>query len=347
MVATVPLPSPSPRFSSAAVVPFFVVHRTNYARLLEIPHARRKHALAVYTVLSAHVNGETGTTHISYAAIAREAGIARSTAIETVRTLADNGLLDVEERHDPRGDRATNRYCLRVLPAVAAARGDRGSGQGVVRLADGIENTPSQEVDRRVVPVDSTPPPIESKAVEEPTASADDTDTWLTVLARDLRRQLRDRASAPATTGRLRNLYQRSGLTRDDFLDAVYEARRRTMKRGVGVAYLFAVLADMLGKDGATDAERARPRPPGGREGVAVAPDSIVERLERHENAHNRPMNISQPCHAWPSELVEMGIRSVPEYIRVCGRGLFADAEASVEYARRVLAARATGRSGR
>lgn len=243
------VPDPE-RFSSAERSPYFVIHRTNFAALLAIPRHRRKHALAAFAVLSAHVDGRTGETFVSYGTIAREAGMARSTTIDAVKTLAEHGLLAITERYDARGDRASNLYRLVVLPAVALAE-DSGSQsrQGVVRRTDSIEHHPDQTLKTRARPVDSnaTPPMLLRDDREAPATLSPDTGDWHRSLARDLGCQLYDKGSLAATATRLRNLHQTSGLSRDDFLKVIYEARGRTQKHGGGIAYLCAVVEDLTG----------------------------------------------------------------------------------------------------
>jgi hypothetical protein len=76
----------------------------------------------------------------------------------------------------------------------------------------------------------------------------------------DLARELGDRAPLRSSGGRLLNLYRRSGLDMDAFVERVQSARRTTKERlpqirgerkpgrpKAAMSYFFAVLEDLLG----------------------------------------------------------------------------------------------------
>lgn len=283
-------PLASSRFSSSCSSPFFVIHRTNYARLLAIPRPERKHALAVFAVLSAHADGATGETYPSYRTIADEAGVGRSTAIKAVHTLAEYGLLTITHRHDADGDHAANLYCLVVVPAVSIAEGgDSRDERGVVLGATTIEKQKEKDVKRPLV-VDSRITPLtniqQDKEWDTQTPSGSD-DDWTMPLAKNLRQQMRDKASLRATAGRLRNLRNQVGVTRDGFLAAVYEARARTLKCGGSMAYFFAVFEDVI-----------------------TTPDHPIPTL-RSAKTSQLPATLPSPCPDSPPHASPISISSV------------------------------------
>lgn len=102
-------------------------------------------------------------------------------------------------------------------------------------------------------PPRSSPPPSKSRYVPQPERDA------VIALFGDLRTELRDQAKLGSTSTRALNLWRRSGVTWDDFVDAVYSARTATKARTHAIksrdehgaarkmAYFFSLLEDRLG----------------------------------------------------------------------------------------------------
>ena len=97
----------------------------------------------------------------------------------------------------------------------------------------------------------------------DPAPIYDETRRQLLLFVQDLARELNDGASLRSSTSRLANLYRKSGLPMEDFIEHLYAARSVTQERsaairmpaGEGAAtwrknkmgYFFAVLEDQLG----------------------------------------------------------------------------------------------------
>lgn len=271
-----------------------------------------------------HARGK-GVCYVGFERICTLLSVTEKTARRRVRELESAGCVRVERIGWGRVNRY---YLLNTDPSQRAS--ERESVVAPERESGPLIEEETHEEEKRAMPVESKPLPMREILSEERTHTQDATDAdpeqFIAALATDLRRQLRDKASARATTGRLRNTYRTSGLTRDPFLDAVYEARSRTMKRGGGVAYWFQVLDDVL---------NAADRPATPHPTMAVPSGSGPLSARETPSAPITAIpDISRPHPPWPSELIEMGIPDVPTYIRQCGRGPFFDPQASIEYAR-------------
>ncbi len=76
------------------------------------------------------------------------------------------------------------------------------------------------------------------------------------LLIEDIARQLNDRASLSSTTSRLLNVMRRAGISFDQFAEAIYEARKRTLERAnirdrnergtCRMGYFFSTLEQVL-----------------------------------------------------------------------------------------------------
>jgi len=91
----------------------------------------------------------------------------------------------------------------------------------------------------------------------------DNTRRQLLIFVQDLARELNDTASLRSSTSRLANLYHKSGLAMEDFIEHLYAARAVTQERSASIrgqtgdgaegwkknkmGYFFAVLEDQLG----------------------------------------------------------------------------------------------------
>lgn len=86
--------------------------------------------------------------------------------------------------------------------------------------------------------------------------------TWIGRYMEDLARELRDQAPLPSSTTRACRLFMRSGMSRDEFVDAMMEARQRTQANSANIkamaasgrvgeraklGYWFACLEDVVG----------------------------------------------------------------------------------------------------
>ena len=93
----------------------------------------------------------------------------------------------------------------------------------------------------------------------------------LDLYVEDLARELGDRAPLASSGGRLLNLYHRSGLDMDAFVERVQTARRTTKERlaqirgerkpgrpKAAMSYFFAVLEDLLGLRATQEGQSSR-----------------------------------------------------------------------------------------
>ena len=75
------------------------------------------YGIAVYNALCRYADQEH-TCYPSLKSIAKKTGMGRSTVISTLQKLADLKLIEVERRHSPKGDRASNLYILLPVDPV-------------------------------------------------------------------------------------------------------------------------------------------------------------------------------------------------------------------------------------
>ncbi len=75
------------------------------------------YGIAVYSALARYADREQ-TCYPSLKSIASKTGISRRTVIGTLQKLVGLGLIEVERRHSPKGDRASNLYILLPIDPV-------------------------------------------------------------------------------------------------------------------------------------------------------------------------------------------------------------------------------------
>ena len=75
------------------------------------------YGIAVYSALARYADHE-GACYPSTGSIARKTGICRRKVVSTIQLLADFKLIEIERRHSPKGDRASNLYVLLPIDPV-------------------------------------------------------------------------------------------------------------------------------------------------------------------------------------------------------------------------------------
>jgi hypothetical protein len=187
--------------------------------------------------------------------LAEDMGVTSRSVITYLKQLQEAGLLIVKRR----GLGQTNLY---VLPRFNA-RSENFSVQDVKESAapevkifhpeeDSLKKTQQEK------PVEDSNARLVNKAKKY-----DEDREMIFPYVEDFAREMNDQASLTASTTRAVNLYRRSGLTREAFIDYLYQARQITKERTAGIhqpaengrspypkkqkmAYLFAVLEDLV-----------------------------------------------------------------------------------------------------
>ena len=201
-------------------------------------------------------------------------GMSRSAVRRGVDGCIAKGLLTVTREQSENGEYETNLYVLRFRPGVVLE--ENPPEPGVVLEKD-------HPLTRREPPGSSLAEPgvvLEKnlqERVKQQTESRDrlfdisnddqlviktNDRIWISRYMEDFARELRDQAKLPASTTRACRLFVRSGMTQDQFIESMLEARRRTQENSGNIkklalagqvgeksklAYWFAVLEDVVG----------------------------------------------------------------------------------------------------
>jgi hypothetical protein len=200
-------------------------------------------------------------------------GMSRSAVRRGVDGCIKKGLLVVTREQSENGEYETNLYALRFRPGVVLEENHPVSG--VVPF----ENHPlprreppgSSLADPRVGLFENLQETVQETATRN-SSFEDSKDDQLVIkmddrivigrYMEDIARELRDQAPLPASTTRACRLFIRSGMSRDEFTNAMLEARQRTQEHSGNItklvpegrvgektklAYWFAVLEDVVG----------------------------------------------------------------------------------------------------
>lgn len=133
------------------------------------------HGFAVYAVLKSHLNQKSGQCNPSYATIAHEAGIDRSTVIRSVTKLKALKLLSLSVRFKEDGSPSSNQYAFsgthKEGPSENSEKSIQCRGTGIpVPFGSGPEPPPIVADD---TPPSSTEPPKQSFSLNKKNGTKD------------------------------------------------------------------------------------------------------------------------------------------------------------------------------
>ena len=177
-------------------------------------------------------------------------GLSRTSVKKATAALVDKGVLTVRKVRSEDGDFESNVFTLRFREVGQNMTYPRSESDLPVGQNLTLQKKASQNIDGQKVESSSGPSLLEKY------------DSDRDVLANyihDFAGEFADRASLASSTTRAQNLYQRSGLALDRFVDVLYAARAITKERSAGVrevpdesgrkarmAYFFSVVEDLL-----------------------------------------------------------------------------------------------------
>jgi Bacteriophage replication protein O len=181
----------------------------------------------------------------------RGAGLSRRGVMAGCAGLVEKRIITVEKRLSPHGDNEINVYSLRFRLGVGQQM-----PYGGELAAPGVGNQmPPQKTgghtgEQNVEDSKGTP-----ASIEKYSADRDVLANYIT----DFSHEFADRAPLASSISRAQNLYQRSGLSLDQFVDILYAARSITKERSASVRevpdesgrksrmhYYFAIVEDLL-----------------------------------------------------------------------------------------------------
>ena len=196
----------------------------------------------------------------------------RATISRTIKSLRDADLIIVDNFNRAGFDR-TQWFALNYdgIGGLESIRVDASISQNEKSMSHSEQ---SMSQDETPIP-ETTQKTTDKDLSKDPHATASVTAEERQVIeryAKDYAAELRDEAPLQSSATRMINLYARSGLDLDTFLDVLHRARQVTQKhsgsvrkesgdgsgRKAKVAYLFAVLEDLLEQRGAQATEKGR-----------------------------------------------------------------------------------------
>jgi hypothetical protein len=181
----------------------------------------------------------------------RGTGLSRTSVKKATAALVDKGVLTVRKVRSDEGDYESNVFTLRFREVgqnvpYPRSESDPPVGQNLTPQKKASQNKEGQKVeDSKDIPA----------SIEKYSADRD----VLANYIRDFADEFADRAPIASSISRAQNLYQRSGLSLDQFIHVLYAARSVTKERSGSVReapdetgrksrmhYYFAIVEDLL-----------------------------------------------------------------------------------------------------
>jgi phage replication O-like protein O len=199
----------------------------------------------------------TGITTLDGRQLDRGTGLSRSTLVAALKSLVEQNIIIAETRTSPEKGNEPTIYQLNFKdPLVRKSnQGESENRTSLVRLSNPQETVVQETVKQET---DEDPSNIR-KASSLHKQEYDESRLTLVEYIADLSTEFIDTASIASSTTRAVNLFRRSGLSMDEFIDIMTEARAVTKERMASIkkrnregdktkmAYFFSILEDRLG----------------------------------------------------------------------------------------------------
>jgi phage replication O-like protein O len=181
----------------------------------------------------------------------RGTGLSRTSVKKATASLVEKGVLTVRKVRSEEGDYESNVFTLRLREVgqnvpYPRSESDLPVGQNMTLQEKDVQKREEQQLE------DSKGTPA---SIQKYSADRDVLANYIT----DFSHEFADRASLASSISRAQNLYQRSGLSLDQFVEVLYAARAITKERSANVRevpdesgrksrmhYYFAVVEDLL-----------------------------------------------------------------------------------------------------
>ena len=187
-------------------------------------------------------------------------GLARRSVMRGLKGLLEKGVVVTVRQRTSQGDYETNLYALSMRDEQKWWGQFDSTGGDNLTLPVGTEVAIQETVLQQTVEQETVHSNIRMAPPSTENGIEYDEDRQLILeYVEDLAREFRDKASLKSSTTRATNLYRQSGLSLDDFLERLQQARAITKERSASIrsqgaekgnkhkmAYFFACLENTL-----------------------------------------------------------------------------------------------------